>query len=85
MKTKITFLLLAFFSFVSKKYSSFDAPKFWTDLVQTVILQFQEIIAVYQYIAPLRAISGTIDSSPLRVESLIKAIQPINLCNKHQM
>jgi hypothetical protein len=76
MKTKITFLLLAFFSFVSNKYSPFDAPKPWTGLVQTTLLQSKKIMPFDLLINFLKKNSGSIDFITLSVENLAKAIRP---------
>ncbi|TRW96160.1 hypothetical protein [Flavobacterium gawalongense] len=76
MKTEITFLLPAFFTIVGTIYFLFDAPKYWTGLVQTILLQSQKNRPIYQFTVPLRATSGNFDSSPPKVESLIKTIRP---------
>ncbi|MFV7236992.1 hypothetical protein [Flavobacterium sp. ZB4R12] len=76
MKTEITFLLLTFFKIVSTIYSQFDAQKSWASLAQTILLQSQKNMSINKFIDSLRANSGNIDSSPQKVESLIKAIRP---------
>lgn len=76
MKTEITFLLLTFFMLVSNKYSPFDAPKSWTDLVQTILLQSKKIMPFDLLISFLIKPSGSIDFIPLNVENLVKAIRP---------
>jgi hypothetical protein len=76
MKTEITFLLLAFFSFVSNKYSPFDAPKSWTGLVQTILLQSQRNMPFDLLINFLKKNSGSIDFIILSVENFAKAIRP---------
>jgi hypothetical protein len=74
MKTEITFLLPAFFTIVGTIYFLFDAPKYWTGLVRTIPLQSQKNKPVNPFIDSWGATSGNFDSSPPKVESLIKAI-----------
>lgn len=76
MKTEITFLLLTFFMFVSNKYSPFDAPKSWTDLVQIILLQFKKIMPFDLLINFQKKPSGSIDFIPLNVENRVKALRP---------
>ncbi|MFV7236999.1 hypothetical protein [Flavobacterium sp. ZB4R12] len=76
MKTETTLLLPAFFTIVGNKYFSFDAPKSWTGLVQTTLLQSKKIMPFDLLINFLKKNSGSIDFIILNVENLAKAIRP---------
>ncbi len=76
MKTEITFLLPAFFMIVGTLYFLFDAPKYWTGLVQTMPRQSQKTMSFDLLINFLKKPSGAIDFIPLNVENLAKPIRP---------
>jgi hypothetical protein len=50
MNIKIIFHLLIFILSISIKYSQFDAPKYWADLMQNIALQFNKIDGSNQYL-----------------------------------
>ena len=75
MKTKITLLLPTFFMFVSNIHALVDARKSGINIILITMFQFPKKYLLL-IIASLRTISGSIVLIPLKVESLMKTIQP---------
>ncbi|WP_339921479.1 hypothetical protein [uncultured Flavobacterium sp.] len=76
MKSKITFLKLASLLLTDNKFSGFDIPKPWTDLVRTVAFLSQEIVAAYPFFDSLRTIAINMDSLPVKLEKLTIVARP---------
>jgi hypothetical protein len=76
MKSKITFPNLVSLLLTGNKYSEFDIPKSWTDLVRTVVFLSQEIAAVYPFFDSLRTIAINMDSLPIKLEKLTIVARP---------
>jgi hypothetical protein len=56
MKSKTTFLKLAYLLLTDNKFSGFDIPKPWTYLVQFMAFLTLKTTDKYQFLASLRAI-----------------------------